>query len=164
MACGKSTIVSKLANQLNCPFIDTDLLIEARLKENIKDFILDNDENSFRIIEREILNEVIGLKEKSIIATGGGLPCFFDNSQLLRDNGLVIFIDTPEEVLFSRLLANDSRPLTAHLNPSELMEFINLKLEERRSYYEKANITITGNKSITEICSEIQDKLELIKS
>ena len=81
----------------------------------------------------------------------------------MLENGNLVFIDTPEEVLFNRLLNDDSRPLIENLNETELKKYISVKLAERRPFYEQANIRVTGNKSITEICSEIQDKLELLK-
>ena len=164
MASGKSTIGKQLSTLLNQPFIDTDLLLEQRAQQNLKDFMIESGEISFRLLEREVLKEVIDSQQKSVVATGGGLPCFEENTQLLLENGNLVFIDTPEEVLFNRLLNDDSRPLIENLNETELKKYISVKLAERRPFYEQANIRITGNKSITEICSEIQDKLELIKS
>ena len=164
MASGKSTIGKHLSELQNHPFLDTDLLIEEKIQQNLKDFMLESGEISFRLLEREVLKEVIDSQQKSVVATGGGLPCFEENTQLLLENGILVFIDTPEEVLFNRLLNDDSRPLIENLNETELKKYISVKLAERRPFYEQAYIRITGNKSITEICSEIQDKLELIKS
>ena len=164
MASGKSTIGKQLSELQNHLFLDTDLLIEEKIQQNLKDFMLESGEISFRLLEREVLKEVIDSQQKSVVATGGGLPCFEENTQLLLENGILVFIDTPEEVLFNRLLNDDSRPLIENLNETELKKYISVKLAERRPFYEQANIRVTGNKSITEICSEIQDKLELIKS
>ena len=163
MASGKSTIGKQLSELQNHPFLDTDLLIEEKIQQNLKDFMLESGEISFRLLEREVLKEVIDSQQKSVVATGGGLPCFEENTQLLLENGNLVFIDTPEEVLFNRLLNDDSRPLIENLNETELKKYISVKLAERRPFYEQANIRVTGNKSITEICSEIQDKLELLK-
>ncbi len=164
MACGKSTIGERLAELQNHPFLDTDLLIEEKIQQNLKDFILESGEISFRLLEREVLREVIDSQQKSVVATGGGLPCFEENTKLMLENGNLVFIDTPEEVLFNRLLNDDSRPLIENLNETELMKYISVKLAERRSFYEQASISIAGDKSIAEICSEIQDKLKLLKS
>lgn len=164
MASGKSIIGKRLAELQNQPFLDTDLLIEEKAQQNLKDFILESGEIPFRLSEREVLKEVIDSQQKSVVATGGGLPCFEENTKLMLENGILVFIDTPEEVLFNRLLNDDARPLIENLNETELKKYISVKLAERRPFYEQANIRVTGNKSITEICSEIQDKLELIKS
>ena len=164
MGSGKSTIGKYLAELQIHPFLDTDLLIEEKIQQNLKDFILESGEISFRLLEREVLKEVIDSQQKSVVATGGGLPCFEENAQLLLENGILIFIDTPEEVLFNRLLNDDSRPLIENLNETELKKYISVKLAERRPFYEQASIKISGDKSISEICSEIQDKLELLKS
>ena len=164
MGSGKSTIGKYLAELQIHPFLDTDLLIEEKIQQNLKDFILESGEISFRLLEREVLKEVIDSQQKSVVATGGGLPCFEENTQLLLENGNLVFIDTPEEVLFNRLLNDDSRPLIDNLNETELKKYISVKLAERRPFYEQASIKISGDKSINEICSEIQDKLELLMS
>jgi shikimate kinase len=164
MACGKSTIGEHLAELQNQPFLDTDLLIEEKIQQNLKDFILESGEISFRLLEREVLREVIDSQQKSVVATGGGLPCFEKNTKLLLENGNLVFIDTPEEVLFNRLLNDDSRPLIENLNETELKKYISVKLAERRPFYEKASIKISGDKSINEICTEINEKSKLLKS
>jgi shikimate kinase len=164
MACGKSTIGEHLAELQNQPFLDTDLLIEEKIQQNLKDFILESGEISFRLLEREVLKEVIDTQQKSVVATGGGLPCFEENTQLLLENGDIVFIDTPDEVLFNRLLNDDSRPLIENLNETELKKYISVKLAERRPFYEKASIKISGDKSINEICTEINEKSKLLKS
>jgi len=163
MGSGKSTIGKLLAELQNHPFLDTDLLIEEKIQQNLKDFILESGEISFRLLEREVLKEVIDSQQKSVVATGGGLPCFEENTKLLLENGILIFIDTTEEVLFNRLLNDDSRPLIENLNKTELKKYISIKLAERRPFYEQASIKISGDKSINEICIEIQDKLKLLK-
>lgn len=164
MGSGKSTIGKHLAELKNHPFLDTDLLIEEKIQQNLKDFMLESGEISFRLLEREVLKEVIDSQQKSVVATGGGLPCFEENTKLLLENGDLVFIDTPEEVLFNRLLNDDSRPLIENLNETELKKYISVKLAERRPFYEQASIKISGDKSINEICIEIQDKLKLLKS
>jgi shikimate kinase len=164
MACGKSTIGERLAELQNHPFLDTDLLIEEKIQQNLKDFILESGEISFRLLEREVLREVIDSQQKSVVATGGGLPCFEENTKLMLENGNLVFIDTPEEVLFNRLLNDDSRPLIENLNETELNKYISVKLAERRPFYEKASIKISGDKSINEICTEINEKSKLLKS
>ena len=163
MGSGKSTIGKYLTELQNHPFLDTDLLIEEKIQQNLKDFILESGEISFRLLEREVLKEVIDSQQKLVVATGGGLPCFEENTQLLLENGNLVFIDTPEEVLFNRLLNDDSRPLIENLNENELKKYISVKLAERRPFYEQASIKISGDKSINEICIEIQDKLKFLK-
>ena len=163
MGSGKSTIGENLAELQNHSFLDTDLLIEEKIQQNLKDFMLESGEISFRLLEREVLKEVIDSQKKSVVATGGGLPCFEENTKLMLENGILVFIDTPEEVLFNRLLNDDSRPLIENLNETELKKYISVKLAERRTFYEQASIRITGNKSINEICTEINEKLKLLK-
>lgn len=162
MACGKSTIGKELASKLNYTFLDTDLLIEKKVKQTIKELILKTDEISFRVLESKVLKGITKNYQKTIIATGGGLPCSDKNLRLLKKNGILVFIDTPEKLIFNRLKDNNSRPLVANLNNSELKSFIALKLAERRLYYEKADILIDGEKNTKEIIEEINEKLKLL--
>lgn len=164
MGSGKSTIGKHLDEFQNHSFLDTDLLIEEKIQQNLKDFMLESGEISFRLLEREVLKEVVDSQQKSVVATGGGLPCFEENTKLMLENGILVFIDTPEEVLFNRLLNDDSRPLIENLNETELKKYISVKLAERRPFYEQASIKISGDKSIYEICTEINEKLKLLKS
>ena len=48
MGSGKSTIGQHLAELQNHPFLDTDLLIEEKIQQNLKDFMLESGEISFR--------------------------------------------------------------------------------------------------------------------
>ena len=162
MACGKSTIGKDLALQLNCAFLDTDLLIEKKVKKNIKDFIIENGEIAFRIWENKIVREIIGNTEKSVVATGGGLACSQENIELLKKSGILIFIDAPEELIFKRLKGDSTRPLIANLNDAELKTFISTKLKERKEFYDQATIKIEGKKNTKEIIGEICEKLKLL--
>ena len=51
-----------------------------------------------------------------------------------------------------------------NLNETEIKNYISVKLAQRRPFYEQASIKISGDKSINEICTEINEKLELLKS
>ena len=42
-------------------------------------------------------------KENHVISTGGGMPCYHNNIDILHKNGITIYLSLPEELLFSRL-------------------------------------------------------------
>ena len=67
MGSGKSTIGKYLAELQIHPFLDTDLLIEEKIQQNLKDFILESGEISFRLLEREVLKEVIDSHGKIVL-------------------------------------------------------------------------------------------------
>ena len=78
MGAGKTTMGKSLAQVMGLRFIDLDNFIEARHSKTIKEIFAEVGEEGFRQIERNMLHEVAET-EDTVIAVGGGTPCFFDN-------------------------------------------------------------------------------------
>jgi shikimate kinase len=138
---GKSTIASELCQLLNYKLIDTDEEISKKEKSSIEEIFSTKGENYFRETERDILRLVIK-NENSVISTGGGTPCFFDNMETINKHGVSIFLNVPLEETAKRLLAhpNKNRPLILGKSPEQLMSFLKEKVKERGVYYKKANM------------------------
>ncbi|ADY54206.1 Shikimate kinase [Pseudopedobacter saltans DSM 12145] len=144
MGCGKSRMGKKLASKLERPFIDLDELIQTKHQATIPEIFAARGENGFREIERDTLQKS-AIANNTIVSTGGGAPCFFDNMEWMNKNGLTIFIDPPEKVLADRLInAKAERPLIKGKSYDELLAFIHEKLAERRFFYEQAKIALKG--------------------
>lgn len=92
--CGKSTIGSELAQELNRPFVDIDMIIEERIGMSICDFFKAEGEPAFRVLETEVLSEY-SRKSGQIIATGGGVVKSAHNLPLLKQNGTIVMINRP---------------------------------------------------------------------
>ena len=110
--CGKTTLGRHLAKRLDREFIDTDALITELTGSTPKEIILQHGEDEFRTIETKALMQA-GKKSGVVIATGGGVVMKKENSSLLRQNGIIIFIDRELP-----LLATNNRPLSR--SPEEL--------------------------------------------
>jgi shikimate kinase len=138
---GKSTIASDLCQLLNYKLIDTDEEIIKKEKSSIDEIFSTKGESYFRETERDILRQVIK-NENSVISTGGGTPCFFDNMETINKHGISIFLNVPLEETAARLLnhPNKNRPLIVGKSPEQLMEFLKEKMKERKAYYEKATV------------------------
>lgn len=106
--CGKTTLGKKLSSELNMKFYDLDEYIEKREKKSIQD-IFKNGEESFRKIESEVLSEVCNDKP-CIIATGGGIIKKHENIDMMKNSGVVIFIDRPLEKIMEDIEIKN-RPL-----------------------------------------------------
>lgn len=144
MGSGKSTLGKRLANKTGYNFIDTDQVFEQRFKTSIHDYFRENGEENFRNLERSILHETFDFSN-TIISTGGGTPCFYDNLRQIKKNGFSIYLRMSPEALYQRLMQTKRvRPLTAGLKEMELMEFIRKNLKERELYYEQADMSISG--------------------
>jgi shikimate kinase len=142
MGCGKSKLGKATALKLEVSFLDLDTLIETINHQSIPQLFENLGEEGFRIKEKEALQQSV-MANNAIIATGGGAPCFFDNMDWMNNNGVTIFIDTPVNVLADRLInAKVERPLVKGKSYEELLDFIATKLNERRPFYEQAQIVI----------------------
>ncbi len=143
MGCGKSTLGKKLAKKLNIPFIDSDTEIESHFQKSIGELFAEYGESHFRELEREYI-EALDLREDFVLATGGGMPCFGENLNRLKDIGTTFYLERSAKELAHRLAnAKTQRPLISGLEKEELLEFIEDKLQEREEYYKKAKVILS---------------------
>lgn len=148
MGCGKSTIGRKVAALMGTNFIDLDKYIEERNFKSVPDIFAQDGEASFRLKERQALQEVAEFEEV-VVGTGGGAPCFFDNMQLMNQTGITIYLAPDNETLANRLLKSKTeRPLIAGKSKEELLIFIRQALEKRAPFYEQSKIIIRGQNDV----------------
>ena len=91
MGVGKTTIGKQIAQGLGREFVDMDLFIENRYHKAVSGIFAEKGEDFFREIEHRILQEVAQF-ENTVIATGGGTPCFFDNMDLMNRTGITVYL------------------------------------------------------------------------
>jgi shikimate kinase len=144
MGSGKSTHGKKLAGLLKLPFVDLDLYIQTKENKTVQ-FIFDNEgEEHFRELETKYLKELITL-EPHVISLGGGTVCFNNNLELVKNNGLLIYIEMSAEMLAERLQkSKQKRPLLKPVPSENLNKFIEEKLRERNGFYNQAHIKMSG--------------------
>ena len=82
--------------------------------------------------------------EKCIVATGGGLPCFFDNMEWMNANGTTVYLQMEPAQLVSRLQKRQKRPLIKDLDDEQLLDFITEKLTERNPFYTQAKVIVNA--------------------
>lgn len=158
MGAGKTTLGNALAKELGLSFIDLDLFIEERFRKSISQIFSEKGEEEFRRIEQKMLHEVAEF-EDVIISTGGGTPCFFDNIDYMNGKGTTVYLQVPEERLFTRLsIARKKRPLIKDKNDEELRDFISEQLSKREPFYKKATHTFIADK--LEDKSQIADSVK----
>lgn len=140
MGAGKSYLGKKISLQLGIPFIDLDQVIELREGLSIQSYFDCKGEDSFRMLEKNTLADVISRQSDFIMACGGGTPCFFDNIQQMKQAGKVIWINPSESVLISRLKNNRiNRPLLGPIASDDIPVFIADQLSIRKKFYQQAN-------------------------
>ena len=158
MGCGKSTIANELAKRIHIPFVDLDKKIEEKENLSISSIFEKHGEIYFRKLEHQVFTELLNSPEILIIGLGGGTPCYANNHELLKEEGIIsIYLRASVDTLFDRLSPNKSkRPLIANKNDSEMKEFIAMHLFERSFYYNQAQYKVTvDDKSIDSVVDDI---------
>lgn len=160
MGSGKTTHGKKLARALNVEFVDIDNHIKTKLNKTIPEIFNEFGELFFREQETIAIQEIINSKvEPAVISLGGGAICFNDNVSLVKRNGLIIYLQTHENVLRQRLMrSKNKRPLLDKMTGDEILEFIKSKVSERSVYYDQAHIKIDGlNLTTATLLKTIED-------
>ena len=145
-SCGKTTVGRLLAERCGRRLIDTDEKIVERLGEPIAGFMARNGEAAFRDVEQEV---VAGVADESgcVIATGGGAVLRQENLRLLRQNGLLVFLDRPLE----KLMPTADRPLSASREALE------------RRYRERYGLYVAAADLVVDAYGAIEDEVETIR-
>lgn len=148
MGSGKTSLGKKIAKRFEMNFVDLDALIEEQEGKNINEIFAEQGEDYFRELEAKVLRETDF--SNTLVATGGGTPCFNDNINFMKEIGAVAYLLVPLEILIGRLRQNkDERPLLKNLKGEELDQFIINKYNERKVFYEQADFIILHNKPMT---------------
>ncbi|MBS1659981.1 MAG: shikimate kinase [Bacteroidetes bacterium] len=143
MGSGKTHWGKQLSAKLGIPFFDLDSVIVEKEGMSVSEVFAKKGEEYFRYQEKETLEEVIEGTESFILSCGGGTPCFFNNIELMKKNGKVIWLNTSVDILKDRLFRErTTRPLISDVDDAELRRFIIKKLSERRMYYQQADVTV----------------------
>jgi shikimate kinase len=138
MGAGKTSVGRFLAQHLDYRFFDTDAVIEQVAKKSINDIFASDGEESFRKLESQVLSE-LSAYTKLAIATGGGIILKRENWSYLQ-NGLVIWLDVPVEILIARLQHDTTRPL---LKNADMATEFPKRFEQRKPLYAQADLHIT---------------------
>jgi shikimate kinase len=161
-ASGKSTLGQSLARKLSLQFKDLDEVIVSMTGKSIPQLFSTLGEAYFRKAEREALQQTLQL-EKTVIATGGGTPCFFDNMDFINHNGLSIWAQASLEELEGRLnKALTQRPMFAGKSPAQIREILRQLLENRLPYYQQAQLHVATH-AFPELLFHLTEKLKALE-
>ena len=156
MGSGKSTLGKSLAKALGISWIDLDTEIESRYKISITDFFSKYGEPAFRDVEHKVLKEIVSISD-IVVSTGGGVPCFHNNIDLMNENGFTIYLKANPELILSRIGPYAwKRPLFQKMDGEDILEKITDHLNSRETYYKQAQLTIDSTQP------DIQELTKLI--
>jgi shikimate kinase len=154
MGSGKTSIGKILAKKNNLSFLDTDHEIIRSCGYSIPDIFEEFGEEHFRNLETEQLRKMNAL-ENHVISTGGGIILKNDNKKLMKDLGIIIFLDINISSQVDRVKNRKNRPL---LNDKNLKDNLLSLKKTRDPIYKKISnyiIDVSG-KERDQIINEIQ--------
>ncbi len=148
MGCGKSTLGRRLSRRLGWRLVDTDHEIEHREGASVADIFHYEGEEHFRQMERRVVEELIASCEPMIISTGGGLPLWEDNMELILRSGLTVYLHRSAENIASRLspYGRQRRPKLRGLNDEELVTFMREDIARREARYREAELVLEAER------------------
>ena len=150
---GKTTVGKVLAKELGRDFFDLDQTIQDKVGKSVQNIYIYDGKDAFSEYEYTTIKELIHNKP-SVIATGGGTVTYDKTVKLMRNNGLVVFVNRDVNHILDDLDL-EIRPLV-----KESIEYIFNVYEERYPLYEEvAHIKIGNEGSITDAVQEIIEAL-----
>lgn len=148
MGTGKSVVGQCVAAQLGFDFVDTDALVETAAGQRISDIFRDEGELAFRERERAVVGE-LATRQRTVIATGGGLVTYRDNLNLLKPHALVCCLWASPETILERIRGHNHRPLLQDPDPPAKIRAL---LAAREPFYRQADVLInTEFRSVREV-------------
>ena len=143
MGSGKTHWGKLLSRRTGVPFYDLDEEIVKMEQQSIQQIFHEKGEEYFRVKERDLLEAVSNDHKSLILSCGGGTPCFFNNIDFMKQQGTIIWLNTSVDTLVQRLLKEKHhRPVIKNVSDAELRSFIIKKLQDRKLYYEQADIML----------------------
>ena len=128
MGSGKSTVGRALADELGWSFFDLDDEIESQSGSKISEIFDRQGETVFRAIEAQALAKRVKSVQSGrpqVIALGGGALMREESFELITNNGVVVWLDAPFELIEKRVAAESHRPLAR--DPQRLRELFEIR-------------------------------------
>lgn len=153
---GKSTLGRLMAEQLACPWFDSDQELTSLSGHEPAYWFQQEGEAGFRAREKAWLLDWQP-SEACVLSTGGGLPCFEDNLSILKAKSLTIYLELDFETLYQRLIQPPGHNLTHVYTPEGLQNLY----QQRCLIYAQADLTLQAQASPEVLWQELRYQLGL---
>ncbi len=153
MGCGKSTMARMLSRETGMELVEMDETIEAEAGITINEIFDKFGEQHFRDLESGLVERITD-KGGVIVSCGGGAILREKNVEMMKKNGIIVYLSATPETIYNRVKNSTHRPL---LNGNMNVEYITELMEKRLPLYEKAadEIVYVDGKEKVQIVKEI---------
>jgi shikimate kinase len=175
--CGKSTLGAELARRWGCPFHDVDAMIEADYhcqtgqRLSVREIFNRRGEPFFRTIEGQVVCELylkflaerpaerpIGRPDAQVIALGGRTALNETICELLRDAGLLVYLQVDPRELLARVKRSGWPDFLDKDDPEG--DFLALCRQWHPYYQRQAALTVTlGGLSVARAADELEKRI-----
>jgi shikimate kinase len=138
MGVGKSTVGRRLAHQVGASFVDADEEIVIAAGRPIADIFAERGEDEFRAGERRVIARILQ-GPPTILATGGGAFMNPLTRVLLRQRAVSVWLRADLDLLMSRVMRRDDRPLLRVEDPRAVMAGL---IATRYPVYAEADLVV----------------------
>jgi len=152
MGVGKSTVGRRVAKELTRPFVDSDDEVVARTGRAVTEIFATDGEPAFRVIEEEVMANLLASPTPSVIAAAGGSVLSSATRARLRESGTVVWMRAPVDVLVGRTSRGTHRPALANDPRATLTQ---METDRESLYSEVADITVDCTAPIATVVSAI---------
>lgn len=142
MGTGKTAVGKHLGRVLAVPFVDSDAEIQRVAGVDIPYIFDEEGEEGFRKREHQALVELC-TREPIVLATGGGAILDPANRALLRQNGVVVFLQTSIAQQLQRVGSGRGRPLLKGGGEGLQARLEQLRLAREPLYLETADVVVS---------------------
>jgi shikimate kinase len=150
---GKTSVGVRLAEALDCPFVDLDQVLVREAGRSVADIVAQNGWDEFRRLEKELVARYQDTRGQ-VLATGGGVVLDPDNVAALRKNGILIWLTAEPAAIQARLAQDQPRDANRpSLTGGDTVREVEAVLEERTLLYQAAaQISVdTTHRSVSQV-------------
>ncbi|MGL4595164.1 MAG: shikimate kinase [Thermoguttaceae bacterium] len=162
---GKTTIAQKWGSRFDIPILDSDREIELRVGKNIATIFAEDTEATFRDLEEKVIASLI-LESRApfVLSTGGGAILRESTRNLLRESGLVVWLQATPETIWHRIQKDEHsktmRPQLSKLAPFQ--EIVTILSNRTHFYFETSHTNLsTEHLTPDEIISAIESFMSI---
>lgn len=163
MGTGKSTVAWELSRRLKATCLDTDKLVEQRMRKSVREVFSDDGEQVFRDVESDVLRECLQTPAAAVVAAAGGVVLREENRAMLKrassqGRALVVWLSAPAAVLVERTAHGAHRPLIDE-DPAAVLGA--LEVDRAPLYAEVADMSIdVSHRTPESVATLVIDSLE----